>query len=71
MNWWEFLFGGGCDHEWEIKDKEVKRPLAEKLLSDQRLLKISGLGRQMIEGTVVWLVQCKKCHEIKTIKENL
>ena len=57
-----------CKHDWEIKDKVEKRPAAEKAE------RISGLYFQseidaVFKGSVVWLVQCKKCKRIKSIKE--
>lgn len=67
-NWFRCFFLG---HDWENLDKEVQRPLFEKMLESSRIQSMQGYDRKWAEGTVVWLVRCRRCTRVKTIREEL
>lgn len=57
-----------CKHTWKVIDKVEKRPIIESM---RKMAPCDGDTLNTIStGTIVWLLQCDKCHKVKTIKRK-
>ena len=56
-----------CDHDYEIKDKEVRKPISAKEVMTFGWAPIDGFTA----GKVVWLLKCSKCDHVKILAEKI